>query len=1399
MRANTWTISFLVYILLMTQQSIGQTADSQDYEEVMVYLRVQTVGGFDVNALYHYEHEKLYLPVAELFTFLKINQQASEFNEVISGFFIEESNLYEINHKIQQIRVGGKTIPLARDEILRTETGLFLWTGIFGKAFGLHTSFNFRAMTVDMKTDLELPAIREMRLQQLRKNLEQLRGEIPVDTTIRRAYHLFRIGMVDWALSSTQITNKTTDNRLALGIGMELLAGETNLYFNHSTRDGFNVRNQQYQWRFVTNENPFIRQVRAGKIGAGSIASIFDPMHGVTITNATTSFRRSFGEYTLTDFTEPGWTVELYVNNVMIAYQVADASGYFRFDVPLVYGASQVMLKFYGPYGEERIREQFINIPYNFLPRGELEYHLTSGIVSDSTNSLFAKASVFYGVNRFLTIGGGLEHLSSITTGSEIPFGNLSLAPFRNLLFTGEYAHGVRTKALLSYRLPTNLVVELEHATYDSEQRAIRYNYLEERKASINIPLRSKFLRGSARLTYKQNVYEMLNYNTADATFSTSFGPVSSHIAAYATWISERDPYLYSNLTLGIRLKYAMLIRPQVQYDITNREIVSFKLDFEKRIKQSGHIAVSYQDNILADYRSIEVAFRWDLPYAQVNSALRVSNFDLTTTQGARGGMAFDDKITYLHTDNRSSIGRGGLTIVPYLDINHNNIRDENEPLAMGLNVKINGGRMLRKVEDSLIRILELEPYTGYLIELDDASLENISWKLNSKVLRIHIDPNQFKHIEIPIQPGGEINGMITLRDENRSRGLSRVMVNVFAMDGKLVTRVMSESDGYITYLGLAPGSYFAQVDQEQMRRVGMTASPEKIDFEILPMAIGDIVDGLDFELAKEPMPEPTADQGQDQDQDQDQDRGQGQDQDQEQGMQKLEQRDSIQKSGAFSSPGDTLPEKMVADIPVDTLIVPSDHNLKGVVQDTSVLLERPQQVTTLTDTTPFTQPIIDEPAKQTGIVTDKYTSDTLIDKSIIEKPISTPDRLLTPEGEFREIAETKVGATKDETEDRKTTISAASAVPTTTDSSSLALGSVPSQTSEDKTLGQFTPEGFNPLAGDHYVQAGAFRSSVNAAQALEQYEKITGKEGALVLEQGFYKIRFGQFHNATEASPIRRKLESKGIKTVSGVHRYDGEHIQSDTIQTLQEALRIARILGGDGDAEILVTQTGHYYIVRAGFTTDQETMQRLKNLAIQNPQSFNLPLEAPLIPADANVQTSLQKKQHHEEPILVQATGDIGLQFSPGNGPWFVQAGAFVFPANAARQLMKYRNTIPDLQGIVYENGFFNVRFGYFKTEEEAIACQKRLREAGFKSLRGTRNHGTHYFEIQSFQNAEKALHEARGLSKQLQCVMVVVQDGGTFVVRGGYDQSIDKVHQYRKILSGDGYQVSIYSATQ
>jgi hypothetical protein len=181
------------------------------------------------------------------------------------------------------------------------------------------------------------------------------------------------------------------------------------------------------------------------------------------------------------------------------------------------------------------------------------------------------------------------------------------------------------------------------------------------------------------------------------------------------------------------------------------------------------------------------------------------------------------------------------------VDINHNGLRDDGEPLASGLAVRMSGGRVSSNRNDTIIRIVWLQSYTSYLLTLNDHGLEQISWQLKHKNIRVDIDPNQFKKIDIPILPMGEVNGWVYIEDEKGTRGLGRIVINFFTDEGVLVAKTMTESDGGFTFLGLPPGKYYAQVDSAQLSGLKMTATPQQMDFELEAMYDGDIVYDLQF------------------------------------------------------------------------------------------------------------------------------------------------------------------------------------------------------------------------------------------------------------------------------------------------------------------------------------------------------------------------------------------------------------------------------------------------------------------------------------------------------------------------------------------------------------------------
>ena len=847
------TVSFalLAFHLIFFTSVPVYAQDLAQYDEISVFIDVPKLGGTDMAAVIH--GTELFLPVTDLFDFLKIRNVPSQGLETISGFFVNPEATYSINRTTNQIRYQDKTFDLEPGDLIRTESNLYLKSSYFGKIFGLECIFNFRNLSVTVNSKLELPLIREMRLEEMRKNLTLLKGEVKADTVIGRSYPLFKFGMADWSAIATEEVNGKTETNLNLALGAMIAGGEANASLYYNSTNPFTEKQQYYLWRYVNNDFNPLRQVMVGKIAANSISSIYNPVVGIQLTNTPTSYRRSFGSYTLSDKTEPGWVVELYVNNVLVDYVKADASGFFTFQVPLVYGNSIVRLKFYGPWGEERIREQNINIPFNFLPENTMEYTVSAGIVEDSVGSKYSRASINYGVTRRLTVGGGIEYLSSVVSNPAMPYLNASFGITNNLLLSGEFTYGVRAKGTLSYRLPSNLQLDLNYTWYEKDQKAINYNYREERKAVLSMPLLIGKFSSFQRFSVYQIVLPFSKYTTGEWLFSGSFLGVGTNLTTNALFIENTKPYIYSNLSLALRLPSNFVIMPQAQYDYTRNKLISAKMTLEKHLMEHAFLNLSYEQLFSTNLKLAEMGFRYDFSFAQTGASVRLSDKKTTLVQYARGSLINDRKTKYLGTDNRTNVGKGGISVVSFLDLNGNGKRDPGEPKVYGLNLRANGGRVEKSERDSTIRILGLEPYTSCFIELDPNSFDNVSWRLPKQTLSVTVDPNILKPIKIPITVVGEATGKVTLENEMESKGLGRIIVSFLKANQNSAGRALTEDDGYFSYFGLAPGKYIVRIDTGQLKKLGMTSEPETISFDIKSGIDGDIVEGLDFILKMKP------------------------------------------------------------------------------------------------------------------------------------------------------------------------------------------------------------------------------------------------------------------------------------------------------------------------------------------------------------------------------------------------------------------------------------------------------------------------------------------------------------------------------------------------------------------
>ena len=105
--------------------------------------------------------------------------------------------------------------------------------------------------------------------------------------------------------------------------------------------------------------------------------------------------------------------------------------------------------------------------------------------------------------------------------------------------------------------------------------------------------------------------------------------------------------------------------------------------------------------------------------------------------------------------------------------------------------------------------------------------------------------------VELPLVATGEIEGRVfTRRSDGSIRGIGRVRVRLIDESGTVVRSEWTYDDGAVYLFGVAPGRYVMRLDEQQLERLKWRAAPIEKIVVVEPILNGDVVRGVDFELA---------------------------------------------------------------------------------------------------------------------------------------------------------------------------------------------------------------------------------------------------------------------------------------------------------------------------------------------------------------------------------------------------------------------------------------------------------------------------------------------------------------------------------------------------------------------
>ena len=826
------------------EEGLDDGLASFDYVPILVKIGKDI--SFDIDIIID-DNNKMYFVIQEFFDKLEIYSVIDDDESVLTGFFTTEDKKYIIDFNKKTINFMGKTHDV-KGKIKKVEGQIILDTKTINSIFNIKIDFNFRSLIVKLESFYELPIQRKNRFKEIRDNISKIQKKDAIpDTIIKRNYNKFKLGVFDWSVTSSQSKEGYDNATGVFSLGAEALYGQVDLSVILNSHRKFDRRSVRYKWRWVDNKNKYYKQLELGRINTNSVATISDPYVGAYISNKATKVRKAEGFYYISEYTMPDWEVELYINDVLVDHTKADGSGFYKFKVPNVFGTTRLTLKFYGPNGEERMLEKKNTNPIVMLPVNEYEYKFNTGIITDTIKTAYqTRGEVNYGVIKNLTVGGGAEYLNYRDNNVLLPFVKATYQATSFIMLTGQYIHGYKTEINANIRFNNSTSLDLNYERQAEGQTLNSYKFLEKRKLAFSMPYKIGWIGGFGRFRYTQTLNGSVFSNLGQLNLSAYYKNFSLNNNTEIRFYSGKEftPSLTSDLTATYRWRYGVTISPTIKYNITHKRVGTYELNVEKRIKRGSFKLNFVQNNYVSSYYiNLGFTYKFDQLRTSLNSSVSNNRFGFSESAGGSIYYSKDSRNTY---SNTSAVGRGGIIITGFVDENHNKIFDEGEKKTLINSIKSRGGVVDYDFNDTIVKISNLNPFIEQFIEFNNNDLDVISWRFDHEVYSVMVDPNQFKHVNIPILPVGEVLGSVSMN----GNGKGRMLVDIYKGD-KLVKQIQSEDDGYVYYLGLSPGKYTAKINPKQLEKLKYISIPSKIKFVVKESYDGDMVDGVDFKLTE--------------------------------------------------------------------------------------------------------------------------------------------------------------------------------------------------------------------------------------------------------------------------------------------------------------------------------------------------------------------------------------------------------------------------------------------------------------------------------------------------------------------------------------------------------------------
>ncbi len=840
-------------------------------EEVLLTFRYRGVGNVYITALYDYAVDQMYLPVSELFSLLQIYYEISPGDFTLAGNYLTPDQPFRIFFNQQQVILADRAYTFTADDFRVGELDLYASPRIFEEIFGLFFTINLNNLSMSLETQFTMPVEERAerdRARQLVEAREVTREFYPLRHERQR--RVLGMGFADYNITGNFSQDNPNMNYSITG-GMEVLGGDVQgSVFGSWAGEEHTIRASNLRWRYVIRDNPWFSSFSAGQLSTTGLQA--RSIRGAAISNDPIEPRRIYESYIVDGSTEPDSEVELYLNNRLIDFSRADEAGYYRFEFPLTYGTTQLTINIYTPTGELRTIDRRIQIPFTFLPKGEVAYHLQGGYTETflgetAQERLLIHGDVAMGVTGWLTAKIGSEYIEDFNEDRPFTYGSLSARLLSQYLVNVDVAPNAFYRGIASVMYPNGRSLNVQFTHYDgssvfntggADQDIIASFYTPF--SLFNIPMgfrlggdhrffgpnsmtrfRSDLNMRLGRMNVRFNYRDVLLYS--DNEYALGQG----QLAGSLTYTFQRS----AGIPVFVR---GMFIRGNITYNTQLESIEQADFQLSRSIRQLSRINLQAGYDFRSEQHYVRLGFIMDLNSMRTSTNVDVSNNRAVVRQNFRGSLGFDRNPDRIVTSNRNQVGRAGASVILFVDNNNSGTFDEGDEIIPARAIRLDRSAQMQVGRDGVIRVSQLQSYFQYNMEIIRGALPNPLLAPAIDRFSFVADPNQYKRIEIPFYRTGVIDGRVYFEradGQRRSQGGLRLMIT--GLDNEFTDMVRNFSDGSYYAMDMPPGQYTIEVDPTQLDFLDALMPEGPVTFEVRALAEGDFVEDLDIIIMPRP------------------------------------------------------------------------------------------------------------------------------------------------------------------------------------------------------------------------------------------------------------------------------------------------------------------------------------------------------------------------------------------------------------------------------------------------------------------------------------------------------------------------------------------------------------------